>query len=110
MKTISENLTILNAPRTVAGVLEVLADYQPHTMHDIERKSDLRQPEVSLAIGGALSAYVTVEDVKRVTPGRPVKIVTMKHEAYDEYIDACLACFEAAYDVAKEAAKELKEG
>ena len=109
MKSISQNLIILNVPRTVAGVLEVLADWQPHSMRDIERKSDLRQPEVSLALG-MLGAYVTVEHDEKPNRGRPAKIISLTPNAYAEYIDACLSCFVAAYDVAREAARELKEG
>jgi predicted transcriptional regulator len=107
MKTKVESLLLLDVPRTVANVIAVLSDGKEHSLRDIERKADLRQPEVSIAIG-LLSSYVTVEE-KRGDGGRgrPQKFITMRRGKYVEYIDECVACYEVACNAAKGARKEL---
>jgi predicted transcriptional regulator len=66
---------------------------------------DLRQSEASIAISN-LSSYVTVEE-RKIGRGRPQKFITMKRKAYVEYIKACVDCFKARYEVARDAGEEL---
>ena len=109
MKTKVENLLLLAVPRTVANVIDVLSDGKEHSLRDIERKADLRQPEVSIAIS-TLSPYVTVEEKRDVGGrGRPQKFITMKRKAYVDYIKACVEGFKAGYEVAKKAGEELMQ-
>ena len=106
MKSIAENLVLLDVPRTVAQVIEVLADNKPHSMHEIEREADTRQPNVCVAVK-MLEPYVTIESRKGVGKGRPQKYVTMTRKAYVEYVKACVLAHKYAYDVAKKAGEEL---
>lgn len=108
MKTKYENLLLLDVPRTTALVIEVLSDNKEHSLRDIERKSDLRQPEVSIAIG-CLTPYISVEEKRAASggKGRPRKHVTMKREAFAKYVEARMKCHEEAYYAAKRAREEL---
>jgi predicted transcriptional regulator len=107
MKTKVENLLLLDVPRTVANVIDVLSDGKEHSLRDIERKADLRQPEVSIAIS-TLSSYVTVEEKREVGGrGRPQKFITMSKKDYACYVSVCLECFKARYEVVKKAGEEL---
>jgi len=110
MKTKVENLLLLAVPRTVANVIDVLSDGKEHSLRDIERKADLRQPEVSIAIS-TLSSYVTVEE-KRGDGGRgrPQKFITMNRKAFVDYIKACVVAYKAAYEVSRDAGEELMRG
>lgn len=108
MKPIFDNFQLLNVPRTTAKVLEVLSDGKEHTLREIERVADLRQPEVSIAVE-QISSYVTITKLNpEFGRGRPQKVVQMSKRAYGEYIDACVKCYEAALEVARDAARELK--
>ena len=73
MQKISELLIYAGTDRVIAGVIEVLADGKWHTMRDIERAADLRQPEVSGAISH-LAEYVELRNSKGAR-GRPQKCV-----------------------------------
>jgi len=107
MKTKVENLLLLAVPRTVANVIDVLSDGKEHSLRDIERKADLRQPEVSIAIS-TLSSYVTVEEKRDVRGrGRPQKFITMRKKDCACYVSACVEGFKVRYEAAKKAGEEL---
>jgi len=68
-------LTDLGMKRNVAKVLVYLANTDEATSRNIERGTDLRQPEVSIAMGYLLEKkWVTCRESKSESKGRPVKI------------------------------------
>ncbi len=71
----SDLLTEIGLKRNVAKVLIYLAMTEEATSREIERSSDLRQPEVSIAMR-ALKEYEWIEsrESKAESKGRPVKI------------------------------------
>ena len=73
MQKISELLINAGTDRVIAGVIEVLADGKWHSMREIERAADLRQPEVSIAIG-TLAEYLETKTAGGAH-GRPQKCV-----------------------------------
>jgi predicted transcriptional regulator len=65
----------LGMKRNVAKVLVYLANTDEATSRNIERGTDLRQPEVSIAMGHLLDRkWVTCRESKSESKGRPVKI------------------------------------
>jgi len=108
MKSTLDNMRLLGIPSNVAKVLAVLSDGKPHSLRDIEKKGDVRQGEASIAVN-ALTSYLTVKTRDAVTRGRPQKIVVMSRISYTCYIEACVDCYKAAYEVAVDARKELLE-
>ena len=71
----SDLLTEIGLKRNVAKVLIYLAMTEEATSREIERSSDLRQPEVSIAMR-ALKEYEWIQsrESKAESKGRPVKI------------------------------------
>lgn len=77
---------------TVARTLAVLVDHQWHSLRDIERGADLRQPEVSLALSRHLKKFIEIKEVD--TPckpdmrkcGRPSKHVQMTANMYQSLL------------------------
>lgn len=94
MQKISELLINAGTDRVIAGVIEVLADGKWHTMREIERAADLRQPEVSGAISH-LSEYVELRNAKGAR-GRPQKCV--RGVRLREYINEIIIKNRAEYD------------
>ncbi|NYT20908.1 MAG: MarR family transcriptional regulator [Methanomicrobiales archaeon] len=74
--------------RNVARVLIYLAHNPEATSREIERGTDLRQPEVSLAMA-ALTEQKWVEnrEIKAENKGRPVKIYRLSYP-FGEIVDA----------------------
>jgi predicted transcriptional regulator len=74
--------------RNVARVLIYLAHNPEATSREIERGTDLRQPEVSLAMA-ALNDQKWVEnrEIKAENKGRPVKIYRLSNP-FTEIVDA----------------------
>ncbi len=107
MKSIIDTMRLLDIPTNVAKVLVVLSDGKPHSLRDIETKSDMRQGEVSIAVN-YLTPYLTATSKDINKRGRPLKIVMLSRKAYVEYLEACVDCYKVAYEVACDAAKELK--
>ena len=73
------NLLIgIGTKKNIAKVLVFLAGTQEATSHAIERGTDLRQPEVSIAMR-TLSGlgWVVSSENKTETKGRPIKIYTL---------------------------------
>ncbi len=74
-ETITDNLVGLGMKRNVARVIVYLSGTEEATSRMIERGTDLRQPEVSMAMR-QLRAYHWVESTEKKadSKGRPVKI------------------------------------
>lgn len=81
-------------PRTNATILVALHRYSKGvkvTSRWIERVADLRQPEVSIAIGHLQEAgLITATDNKKLSKGRPVKVYHVKG-SISEYIRGTIA-------------------
>lgn len=77
-------LTDLGMKRNVAKVLVYLANTEEATSRNIERGTDLRQPEVSIAMGYLLEKkWVSCRESKSESKGRPVKIYKLSWEIGD---------------------------
>ncbi|NLD57842.1 MAG: ArsR family transcriptional regulator [Methanomicrobiales archaeon] len=64
--------------RTVAKVLVYLANTEEATSRDIERGTDLRQPEVSIAMNYMFGRdWLKNRESKAMSKGRPVKIYSL---------------------------------
>lgn len=73
--------------RNVARVLVYLAHNPEATSREIERGTDLRQPEVSLAMGALIDqTWVENREIKAENKGRPVKIYRLSRP-FGEIID-----------------------
>jgi len=70
-----ETLRSLGVPRKVSNMLAFLANVEEATSRDIERGSDLRQPEVSIALRTLRKNHWVDERVCRSDgTGRPMKV------------------------------------
>jgi len=68
-------LVELGVKRNVAKVLVFLANVPESTSRAIEKGTDLRQPEISLAMSHLIGyGWVTSREIKAEKKGRPVKI------------------------------------
>jgi predicted transcriptional regulator len=64
--------------RNIAKALVFLANTRETTSHAIERGTDMRQPEVSLAMRYlSEQGWITTRDSESESKGRPVKIYTL---------------------------------
>ncbi len=106
MKSIRENLVTLGVPGTVAKVIEVLSDAKPHTLHEIEVAADLRQSEVSIAVG-TMAAFVTTSITKSSQKGRPQKIVQMSQENCRKYVEGFVTWHRNKFEDVMRAGNEL---
>jgi predicted transcriptional regulator len=84
---LADLLIRIGIKRNVARVLVFLAHHPEATSREIERGTDLRQPEVSLAMA-AMNEQEWVEnrEVKAENKGRPVKIYRLS-QPFSEIID-----------------------
>jgi len=74
--------------RTVAKVLVFLANVDEATSRDIERGTDLRQPEVSIAMNYMFERdWLKSRESKAMSKGRPVKIYSLS-KPVDKIIDS----------------------
>lgn len=72
---LADLLIKIGLKRNVARVLVYLAHNSEATFRDIERGTDLRQPEVSLAMAAMIEQdWVENREIKAENKGRPVKI------------------------------------
>lgn len=108
MKCVHDNLMLLGVPKTVALVVEVLADGTPHSLHEIENAADLRQSEVSIAVR-CISDYITTVPRSCVNKGRPQKIVQMSRESYLRYVTELRETLRKKFKDAMQAGSELME-
>jgi len=68
----------LGTKRNIAMVLVFLANMPETTSRDIERSTDLRQPEVCMAMQHLVGRHwVAVRDSPATTKGRPLKIYSL---------------------------------
>ena len=80
----AELLTSLGVPKNQATVLVYLSQQPAATSRAIERGTDLRQPEVSVAMSGLIEkGWVAFTESKSESKGRPVKVYKMKVELSD---------------------------
>jgi predicted transcriptional regulator len=79
-ETITDTLVALGLKRNVARVIVYLSSTEEATSRMIERGTDLRQPEVSMAMR-PLRACRWIESTERKTDskGRPVKIYRLSY-------------------------------
>jgi predicted transcriptional regulator len=74
--------------KNVARVLVYLANAPEATSRDIERGTDLRQPEVSIAMASLIEQkWVESREKKAENKGRPVKIYRLS-KTIDEIMDS----------------------
>ena len=77
----AELLASLGVPKNQAIVLVYLSQQSAATSRAIERGTDLRQPEVSVAMSGLIEkGWVSFTESKSESKGRPVKVYKMKKE------------------------------
>ena len=75
---VAELLTDIGIKRNVARVLVFLTNNGEATSREIERGTDLRQPEVSIAMRYLKECnWIDVRESKSESKGRPVKIYTL---------------------------------
>ncbi|MCK4270364.1 MAG: ArsR family transcriptional regulator [Methanogenium sp.] len=80
-------LTEIGVKRNVAKVLVYLANTPEATSRDIERGTDLRQPEVSIAMRTLKeNEWIASRESKAESKGRPVKIYSLS-QPVDKIID-----------------------
>lgn len=74
-----ETLQSLNVPRNVAGLITYLANTNEAISREIEMGTNLRQPEVSIALRTLRqNNWVTERDFKAEGKGRPTKVYKLK--------------------------------
>jgi len=91
-----------------ARVLVVLFKGYDLTSREVERISDLRQPEVSIAINQLIKrdwVYVTSHNTEK--KGRPVKIYSLQHTV-DEILDELKGDIEGDYRKKKEIIERVR--
>ena len=77
----AELLASLGVPKNQAIVLVYLSQQSAATSRAIERGTDLRQPEVSVAMSGLIEkGWVAFTESKSESKGRPIKVYKMKVE------------------------------
>ena len=85
-----EALRSLNVPRGVAALITYLANVSEATSREIEMGTNLRQPEVSIAMRTMReNGWVAERDAKTEGKGRPMKIykLSMPLEKIIEYYE-----------------------
>lgn len=74
-----ETLRSLGVPRNVATLITFLANVNEASSREIEMGSDLRQPEVSIAMRTLRdNGWIDEREVKREGKGRPMKVYSLK--------------------------------
>jgi len=85
-----ETLRSLNVPRNVATLITFLANVDEASSREIEMGSDLRQPEVSIAMRTLRdNNWIEEKEIKREGKGRPMKVYSLKAK-----IDEIISHFE----------------
>jgi predicted transcriptional regulator len=81
-----ETLRSLGVPRNVATLITFLANVDEASSREIEMGSDLRQPEVSIAMRSLRdNSWIEEKEIKREGKGRPMKVYSL-HSSIDEII------------------------
>jgi predicted transcriptional regulator len=72
-------LRSINVPRNVAGLITYLANTNEATSREIEMGTNLRQPEVSIAMRTLRqNNWIDERDVKAEGKGRPTKVYMLR--------------------------------
>jgi predicted transcriptional regulator len=72
-------LCSLGANRNVATLITYLKEVPEATSRDIELATNLRQPEVSIAVKNLRQqGWIAERDIKREGKGRPMKVYSLK--------------------------------
>ncbi len=86
----AETLRSLGVQRNVAILITYLANVDEASSREIEMGSDLRQPEVSIAMRTLReNEWVNEKEIKRGGKGRPMKVYTLQTQ-----IDSIIKHFE----------------
>ncbi len=73
-----ETLRSLGVPRNVATLITFLANVDEASSREIEMGSDLRQPEVSIAMRTLRdNQWIEEKEIKREGKGRPMKVYSL---------------------------------
>lgn len=81
-----ETLRSLDVPRNVATLITFLANVDEASSREIEMGSDLRQPEVSIAMRTLReNNWIEEKEIKREGKGRPMKVYAL-HASIDDII------------------------
>jgi predicted transcriptional regulator len=81
-----DTLRTLSVPRNVATLITFLANVDEASSREIEMGSDLRQPEVSIAMRTLRdNNWIEEKEIKREGKGRPMKVYSLK-ASIDEII------------------------
>lgn len=81
-----ETLRSLSVPRNVATLITFLANVDKASSREIEMGSDLRQPEVSIAMRTLRdNQWIEEREIKREGKGRPMKVYSL-HAGIDDII------------------------
>jgi len=81
-----ETLRSLGVPRNVATLITFLANVEEASSREIEMGSDLRQPEVSIAMRTLReNNWIEEKEIKREGKGRPMKVYAL-HAGIDDII------------------------
>ncbi|MBN1323617.1 MAG: ArsR family transcriptional regulator [Methanotrichaceae archaeon] len=74
-----ETLRSLGVPRNVSTLITYLANVDEASSREIEMGSDLRQPEVSIAMRTLReNQWIEEREVKREGKGRPMKVYSLR--------------------------------
>lgn len=74
-----ETLRSLDVPRNVATLITFLANVEEASSREIEMGSDLRQPEVSIAMRTLReNNWIEEKEIKREGKGRPMKVYALR--------------------------------
>jgi predicted transcriptional regulator len=74
-----ETLRSLGVPRNVATLITFLANVNEASSREIEMGSDLRQPEVSIAMRTLRdNSWIEEREIKREGKGRPMKVYSLR--------------------------------
>jgi predicted transcriptional regulator len=74
-----ETLRSLDVPRNVATLITFLANVDEASSREIEMGSDLRQPEVSIAMRALRdNQWIEEKEIKREGKGRPMKVYSLR--------------------------------
>jgi predicted transcriptional regulator len=74
-----DTLRSLNVPRNVATLITFLANVDEASSREIEMGSDLRQPEVSIAMRTLRdNQWIEEREIKREGKGRPMKVYSLR--------------------------------
>jgi predicted transcriptional regulator len=74
-----ETLRSLDVPRNVATLITFLANVDEASSREIEMGSDLRQPEVSIAMRTLReNNWIEEKEIKREGKGRPMKVYALR--------------------------------